>query len=198
MDSRAKGFARSATALERAYTAARTGVTVAPAHREALALASLLGGLCLANAGLGAVHGFAAPIGGMFDAPHGAVCAALLGPVMVANVAALRARASSGTGARPLSRGGRSSDGPGGGRYRSRPRVGRGHLSSARGPCPLLLWHAAVGRFAPGAQSARGQQHEGKPHRAHRRGAGRRRRAGAGEQLMTPSARPLRVPFGGR
>jgi alcohol dehydrogenase class IV len=65
---------------------------VAPADREALALASLLGGLSLANAALGAVHGFAAPIGGSFDAPHGGVCAALLGPVMRINVAALRAR----------------------------------------------------------------------------------------------------------
>jgi alcohol dehydrogenase class IV len=38
--------------------------------REDLALASLFGGLCLANSGLGAVHGFAAPVGGMFEAPH--------------------------------------------------------------------------------------------------------------------------------
>ena len=57
-----------------------------------MALASLFGGLALANAGLGAVHGFAAPICGMFPAPHGAVCAALLPHVMAANVAALRAR----------------------------------------------------------------------------------------------------------
>ncbi|AGC44661.1 alcohol dehydrogenase [Myxococcus stipitatus DSM 14675] len=61
--------------------------------REDLALASLLGGLCLANAGLGAVHGFAAPVGGMFDAPHGAVCAALLPSVLDVNLRALRARA---------------------------------------------------------------------------------------------------------
>jgi alcohol dehydrogenase class IV len=88
-----EGIRRSAAALRRAYTAARMGVAVAPADREGLALASLLGGLCLANAGLGAVHGFAAPLGGMFDAPHGAVCAALLGPVVRVNVAALRARA---------------------------------------------------------------------------------------------------------
>ncbi len=64
--------------------------------REAMALASLLSGLALANAGLGAVHGFAAPIGGRFDAPHGAVCAALLPHVMAANLAALQSRASGG------------------------------------------------------------------------------------------------------
>jgi alcohol dehydrogenase class IV len=60
--------------------------------REDMALASLFGGLALANAGLGAVHGFAAPIGGMFHAPHGAVCAALLPSVMEFNLRALRAR----------------------------------------------------------------------------------------------------------
>jgi alcohol dehydrogenase class IV len=60
--------------------------------RNGMAYASLLGGLALANAGLGVVHGFAAPIGGMFDAPHGAVCAALLPAGMRANIAALRER----------------------------------------------------------------------------------------------------------
>jgi alcohol dehydrogenase class IV len=60
--------------------------------RSGMAYASLLGGLALANAGLGVVHGFAAPIGGMFDAPHGAVCAALLPAGMRANIAALRER----------------------------------------------------------------------------------------------------------
>jgi alcohol dehydrogenase class IV len=58
--------------------------------REAMCLVSLMGGLALANAGLGAVHGFAGPIGGMFSAPHGAVCAALLSAVMKANISALR------------------------------------------------------------------------------------------------------------
>ena len=61
--------------------------------RENMALASLFGGFSLANAGLGAVHGFASPIGGMFNAPHGAVCAALLPHVMETNIRALHARA---------------------------------------------------------------------------------------------------------
>jgi len=62
--------------------------------REDMAVASLLGGMTLANAGLGAVHGFAGPIGGLFsDAPHGAICAALLPQVMDANLRALRQRA---------------------------------------------------------------------------------------------------------
>jgi alcohol dehydrogenase class IV len=61
--------------------------------RTEMALASLFSGLALANAGLGAVHGFAAAIGGMYPAPHGAVCAALLAPVLEINYAALKARA---------------------------------------------------------------------------------------------------------
>ena len=62
------------------------------AAREEMSLAALFSGLALANAGLGAVHGFAAPIGGMFDAPHGAVCAALLPAVLEINLRALRQR----------------------------------------------------------------------------------------------------------
>jgi alcohol dehydrogenase class IV len=61
-----------------------------PAARKDMMLASLFGGLALANAGLGAVHGFAAPLGAMFDAPHGAICAALLPGVMRANIQAAR------------------------------------------------------------------------------------------------------------
>jgi len=60
--------------------------------RAAMSYASLLGGIALANAGLGVVHGFAAPVGGMFPAPHGAVCAALLPYGMAANIRALRER----------------------------------------------------------------------------------------------------------
>lgn len=61
--------------------------------RRDMALASLCGGLALANAGLGAVHGFAGPFGGMYDAPHGAICAVLLAPACAANIRALLTRA---------------------------------------------------------------------------------------------------------
>ena len=86
-----EGMGRVAWALRRAYH----GGGDREARRD-MALASLFGGLALANAGLGAVHGFAGPIGGMFPAPHGAVCAALLPGVMNTNLRALRQRASDG------------------------------------------------------------------------------------------------------
>jgi len=83
-----EGMRRSARSLRRACLE-----RLDAGEREDLALASLLGGLCLANAGLGAVHGFAAAAGAMFSAPHGAVCAALLVPSLDVNLRALRARA---------------------------------------------------------------------------------------------------------
>jgi alcohol dehydrogenase class IV len=83
-----EAIGRAARALPRVYEDPADGEA-----RDDMALVSLFGGLALANAKLGAVHGFAGPIGGMFRAPHGAVCARLLPWVMRANVAALRARA---------------------------------------------------------------------------------------------------------
>ncbi len=83
----AEGLGRAATALRAAFEDGRN-----VAAREDMAVASLFGGLALANAGLGAVHGFAGPIGGLFPAPHGAVCAALLPSVIEANLRALRQR----------------------------------------------------------------------------------------------------------
>lgn len=56
-----------------------------PEARDRMAWVSLCGGLALANAGLGAVHGLAGVIGGMTGAAHGAICGALLGPVLAAN-----------------------------------------------------------------------------------------------------------------
>jgi len=82
------GIARVARSLERACRDGRDA-----GARADMSLASLFGGIALANAGLGAVHGLAAPIGGMCHAPHGAVCAALLPHVMEANLKTLRARA---------------------------------------------------------------------------------------------------------
>jgi alcohol dehydrogenase class IV len=84
----AEGLRRAARSLRVAWKNGHDLVA-----REDMALASLHGGLALANAGLGAVHGFAGPIGGMFPAPHGAVCAALLPEVMLANWRALLERA---------------------------------------------------------------------------------------------------------
>jgi alcohol dehydrogenase class IV len=65
--------------------------------RADLALAAWWSGLALANAGLGAVHGFAAALGGMIDAPHGLICARFLVPVMRTNLDALRASGPEGS-----------------------------------------------------------------------------------------------------
>jgi alcohol dehydrogenase class IV len=82
-----EGMTRAARSLRRACEQPEDR-----AARGDMSMAGLLSGLALANAGLGAVHGFAAPIGGMFSAPHGAVCAALLPHVMEVNLRALRQR----------------------------------------------------------------------------------------------------------
>ncbi len=83
------GIERAGRSLLRAY---RDGGDLAA--REDMALAALLSGIALTNAGLGAVHGFAAPLGANLPVPHGTVCAALLAHVMAANVRALRAESS--------------------------------------------------------------------------------------------------------
>ena len=81
-----EGIRRAATGLRRAYA---DGSDLAA--RADMAVASLAGGMALANAKLGAVHGLAGVLGGTVAVPHGAACAALLAPVIEANVAALRA-----------------------------------------------------------------------------------------------------------
>ena len=164
-----EGIRRSAAALPRAYAAARAGEPIDAADREALALASVLGGLCLANAGLGAVHGFAAPIGGMFDAPHGAVCAALLPAVLRVNARALAARAARQPRAGALPRAGADADGQPGrvaGRW---PRLDHDAVPVARHPRARALRHDAGARARAGRQGARRQQHEGEPAAARRR-----------------------------
>jgi len=83
-----EGLQRAARSLKRAYLDGNDS-----SARQDMCLASLFGGLALANAKLGAVHGFAGPLGGMYDAPHGALCAGLLPHVMEVNLKALQARA---------------------------------------------------------------------------------------------------------
>jgi len=79
-----EGLRRAASGLRAAYA---DGTDLAA--RTDMSLCSLLGGMALANAKLGAVHGLAGVIGGTADIPHGAACAALLPAVIEANVAAL-------------------------------------------------------------------------------------------------------------
>jgi alcohol dehydrogenase class IV len=83
------GIRRCARSLRRAGEEGMSNAGV----RDDLALASLFGGLCLANSGLGAVHGLAAAIGAKLSAPHGAVCAAVLAASVDVNLKALRDRA---------------------------------------------------------------------------------------------------------
>ena len=80
-----EGLRRAGTGLRAAYA---DGSDLAA--RADMALCGLLGGIALANAKLGAVHGLAGVIGGTADVPHGMACAALLAPVVEANVQALR------------------------------------------------------------------------------------------------------------
>ena len=80
-----EGIRRAAAGLRRARA---DGTDVAA--RADMAVASLAGGMALANAKLGAVHGLAGVLGGTVAVPHGVACAALLAPVIEANVAALR------------------------------------------------------------------------------------------------------------
>jgi alcohol dehydrogenase class IV len=70
------------------------------AARSTMSLVSLWGGIALTNAKLGAVHGFAGVLGGMYDAPHGALCAALLPHVTLVNVRALQDREPNNAGIR--------------------------------------------------------------------------------------------------
>lgn len=79
------GLKRAARSLPRAFTDGHDTNA-----REDMAMVSLFGGLALANSKLGAVHGIAGPMGGMFTAPHGAICARLLPFVMEVNVRALK------------------------------------------------------------------------------------------------------------
>lgn len=83
----ARGIPLAARSLRRAFHHGHESEA-----RHDMLLAALLSGMALANAGLGVVHGFAAPLGGRFTAPHGAICAAILPYGIEINLRALRAR----------------------------------------------------------------------------------------------------------
>jgi len=80
-----EGMKRISTSLELAFNDGNNLEA-----RESMAMASMLGGMALANVKLGAVHGFAGPLGGIYSIPHGAVCACLLPAVMEVNIEALK------------------------------------------------------------------------------------------------------------
>ena len=82
-----EGMRHAAQSLRRAY---ENGAD--QEAREGMSLASLFGGMALANSALGAVHGFAGPLGGMLHAPHGAICAKLLPLAMETNLKAMNSR----------------------------------------------------------------------------------------------------------
>jgi len=83
-----EGLKRAGRSLQQAYEEGGN-----KAAREDMSIASLFGGLALANAKLGAVHGLCGPLGGMISAGHGVICGVLLPHVMRANVQALQKRA---------------------------------------------------------------------------------------------------------
>jgi alcohol dehydrogenase class IV len=94
-----EGLRRAGTALRAAYADGQDLDA-----RADMALCSLLGGMALANAKLGAIHGLAGVIGGTADVPHGLACAAVLAPVIEANVEALRSGRPAAAGQDPLAR----------------------------------------------------------------------------------------------
>ena len=156
-----EGLRRAAEALPRAWANGDDREA-----RRGMCWASLLGGLSLANAGLGAVHGFAAPVGGMFPAPHGAVCAALLAPAMEINVEALRRRAPESRALGRYDEVARLAH-----RAAARDRGGRHRMDSRAVPAfrdssaPRL--RGGRGRHpASGLPRSRGQQHEGQSDQA--------------------------------
>ena len=165
------GLRRGARSLRRAYEHGDDR-----AAREDMALCSLFGGIALANAKLGAVHGVAGVVGGMVDAAHGAVCAALLAPVAEANVRALRERDPGVARAGALRHRRPAADRP-----RRRDRRGRRGVAARDGGGPGRA-PARCGRTAAGAvrggrrEVGEVEQHAGQPDRSEH---GRARRGAA-------------------
>ncbi len=161
-----EGLQRAGRSLRRAFQDGRDANA-----REDMSLASLFSGMALANAKLGAVHGFAGPLGGQTLAPHGVICGKLLPVVCQANVRALQARAA---------------DSPALARFDEVGRILTGR-STARASDAVtwieeLVHHSRSARLAQvrpfgerlsdgSGKGQKRQQHEGQSHRADRRGA---------------------------
>ena len=163
-----EGMRRAARSLRRAYQQGDDS-----AAREDMALTSLFGGLALANAQLGAVHGFAGPIGGMFDGAHGAICARLLPHVMEINVRALQQRLAGSPALRRYDEIARILTGNDSACRRRWRRLGAGPLPGLAGSLAGLLRNEAGGPSICGREILCCQLHARQPHRAHlRRAAG--------------------------
>ena len=106
-----EGLRRAGSGLRAAYA---DGGDLAA--RADMSVCALLGGMALANAKLGAVHGLAGVIGGTADVPHGLACAALLAPVIEANVRALQAQGTGPADGQGTGPAGGQGTGPAGGR----------------------------------------------------------------------------------
>ncbi len=186
-----EGIGRAAGALGRAY---RDG-TDSEARRD-MALASLFGGLALANAGLGVVHGFAAPLGGSWNAPHGALCAALLPHGMAANIAALRAACAAPSVPGTLRRPSAPADRPQTSKRGGRRRMGARAFGRTRRSFIARLGNRASRSARSGGEGSPRQQHEGQSAPAYeRRVTGRGLRGvvsdgHGGQCLGGPSAKP--------
>ena len=144
-----------------------------PEARRDMSLAALFSGLALANAGLGVVHGFAAPLGGRFPAPHGAICAAILPYGMEINLRALRARAPQSDGAAPLPGGGAHAHGA----WRTPPLrtefAGRGRFARNLKSRPSRPTGSGSRMFPTSSRKPPSQQHERESAGAHAGGIGR-------------------------
>ena len=155
-----EGLRRAAAGLRAAYA---DGEDLAA--RADMATCALLGGMALANAKLGAVHGLAGVIGGIADVPHGIACATLLAPVIDANVHALRSGPPGHPALDRYDPGGPAAD------RRTRPHPSRTAWPGSARPHPARrtrpghLRHRAAARRRDRRQSPDIEQHAGQSRR---------------------------------
>ncbi len=155
-----EGLRRAAAGLRAAYA---NGEDLAA--RADMATCALLGGMALANAKLGAVHGLAGVIGGITDVPHGMACATLLAPVIDANVHALRSGPGRPPRPGPLRPGGPAADRRTRGIRPGRPGLDPSDPHPARRTRPGYLRHPPAARRRDRRQGPDIEQHAGQSRR---------------------------------